>query len=95
MLCFNEVLHVRAVCRFLCVVGLLLCTSPPAFSAGGQTATYIELYGLVNPQTSPHYYRVAKIFERIKRVSKLASSSAELVMVNSDGYPWAIAVLAE
>lgn len=92
MHCFSSVLQSRVFRWVVCLIGLLLCINAPVFAAGGQAATYIELYGLVNPQSNPHYNRVVKIFEKIKRVSKLASSSAELVMVNSDGYPWAIAL---
>ena len=71
---------------------LLPVCNTPVFAASGQVATYIELFGLVNPQDNPHYNRVTKIFKKIKRVSQLGSSNAELVVVNSDGFPWAVAM---
>jgi tetratricopeptide (TPR) repeat protein len=56
-------------------------------------AFYIETYGQVLPQADPEVARVHRVFERVRAVAdKNSKRRPQLVVVNSEGDPWAIAL---
>jgi len=57
-------------------------------------AHWIEAYGLADPETNPLVKRAYKIFETVRAVAdKRGNRLPRLRIVNSDGDPWAIALL--
>jgi len=55
-------------------------------------STYIELYGLTDVNESPTYQRVQNIFDSLRHVSGLSARGSKLVIVQSVGMPWAVAL---
>jgi len=72
---------------------VIVPASPPVNAAvSAQAAIYVDIYGVVDPQSDRNYLRVENIFRALKRVSGLESSGAELIIVASNTKPWAIAL---
>jgi len=57
-----------------------------------ESSAYVEAYSLVQSESSTHLQRTQKIFENLKRISGRTSRSAKLLVINSPGKPWAIAL---
>lgn len=74
------------------VVFIVKVSAPASAAVTAQAATYVDIYGVVNPESNGNYQRVESIFRSLKRVSGLDSSGAELIIVASNTKPWAIAL---
>lgn len=57
-----------------------------------RTSFYVDSYGVVSSETTPYARRAQKIFKKLKRTVGQSVSGAKLVVVNSTGKPWAIAL---
>lgn len=73
---------------------LVACTGAAhAASPHGEVGFYIELYGQLDAGANPSVARADAVFDRVRRVADgSAKRSARLVVVDSDGDPWAIAL---
>jgi len=78
----------------IAVVALILMLPAIAQPIGCATSLcYIDAYNSVDPAELPYLDRVKDIYKKLTRtIGSLQASRSKLLIIDSDGYPWAVAL---